>query len=382
MGKWWLIGCALFLGCTHSVAVRAPRLVPAQVPVRSFPSIWISGGMLSDEIYLQDRLATHLAKDGVHEVRRVDLADLEPARKAGQIPASTVVVLIELDTEEDSHTGWDTVPVSVCGYYGCYTQYQSYPTELPEMRGTLTMTVYEGPTARVLQRARFKRVVYGDEDEAEDKLVDILARDIELAVDTLRVRDKVELYDIDVPGVRDAIREIRRGHWDKGRALLEGAKDQVAGKSKKTQARFCYNLGLARWFAPGPHGLTQQAYEHARSALLEAEKIAHNPAHQRMLNRLDKARKDFALIEEQARATAANFALAAEERALTEESERAPEEQAPATQDEPHGPAGASSQEGAAPEDTPKATPPVTELPKPPKGTPPKVVTPPPPPTP
>lgn len=147
-----LVASFLLVGCAHTVTVRAPVLKPARVPVRAFPSLWIAGGVTEDETYVLDQLAAHIAEDGHHEVRRVDVGELEPARKEGRIPAATVVVLVELHFRTGVQSYWDDAPVQYCGFYGCSTQFQSYLTTAPELVAEAIVTVYEGPTARVLQR--------------------------------------------------------------------------------------------------------------------------------------------------------------------------------------------------------------------------------------
>jgi hypothetical protein len=300
----------LLAACSPTVTVHGPTLFPARMPVRAFPTIWISGGSLDEEVFLQDRLAAHLADDGQHEVRRVDLAELEPARKAGKISATTVVILIDLKVDESVRNDWATSPASVCGYYGCYTQYQSYPISVPELRGEAQVTVYEGPTARVLQRERFHNLSADDSEQGADALLEGLAREIERSVDVLRKRERVQLYEVkEVPGVNDAVALIESGKWYEGRDLLERAKDQVAGEDPETQARVWFDLGLARWFAPGPAGLTESAYQDARRALAMALELEPHPVHRRVLAALDLARKNYAVLEEQRRATAHNYAL-------------------------------------------------------------------------
>ena len=300
----------LLAACSHTVTVRGATLFPARVPVRAFPTIWISGGSLDEEVFLQDRLAAHLADDGQHEVRRVDLAELEPARKAGKISPTTVVILIDLKVDESVRSDWATSPAAVCGYYGCYTQYQSYPVSVPELRGEALVTVYEGPTARVLQRERFRNLTVDDSEQGADVLLEGLARDIERAVDVLRKRERVELYKVkDVPGVNEAVALIEKGKWYEGRDLLEHAKDQLSAVDKESQGRVWFDLGLARWFAPGPAGLTESAYQDARRALETALALAPHPVHRRVLAALELARKNYAVLEEQRRATAHNYSM-------------------------------------------------------------------------
>ena len=300
----------LLVGCAHTVSVRGATLFPARVPVRAFATILISGGSLDEVVFWQDRLAAHLADDGQHEVRRVDLAELEPARKAGKISPTTVVILIDLKVDESMRSDWATTPAQVCGYYGCYTQYQSYPISVPELRGEAQVTVYEGPTARVLQRERFRNLTVDDSEQGADVLLEGLAREIERSVDVLRKREPVQLYKVKaVPGVNEAVALIKKGKWYEGRDLLERAKDQLAGVDDESQARVWFNLGLARWFAPGPAGLTESAYQDARRALETALALDPHPVHRRVLAALELARKNYAVLEEQRRATAHNYAL-------------------------------------------------------------------------
>jgi hypothetical protein len=287
-------------------------LLPARIPVRAFPTIWISGGNLDEEVFLQDRLAAHLADDGQHEVRRVDLADLEPARKAGTISAYTVVVLIDLKVDQSTRSDWATSAMPACGYYGCYMGYQSYPVTIPELRGEAVVTVYEGPTAKVLQREKFSNLTVNDYEGSTDALLGGLAKEIERAVDVLRKRERVELYKVkSVPGVNEAVALIEKGKWYEGRDLLEKAKDQLAGQDDKNRARVWFDLGLARWFAPGPAGLSQSAYNDAKVALQQALELEPHPVHRRVLAALEVARKNYAVLEEQRQATVHNYALRA-----------------------------------------------------------------------
>jgi tetratricopeptide (TPR) repeat protein len=360
--KFFTLTCALvslaFAGCAVTTAVRAPTLLPARIPVRSYPVIWVSGGALAEEQFLQDRLAAHLADDGQHEVRRVDLAELEPARKAGQIAPSTVVVLVDLAFDERVRSDWATTSMQMCGYYGCYTSYQSTPVSVAELRGEAVVTVYEGPTARVLQEERFQRHAYGDDyaGESTDALLEALAREIEHAVDVLRKRERVEFYRSEVPGVNEALELFKQGKWDEGRTLLEQAKDKLGDLDKEAQARVWFNLGLARWYAPGTAGLTDEAYRIARRALLMALKLERHPVHVRTLSALDRARKSYALLEEQRAARAHNYAIYAREAASRESAPEPGEVVPPPSKDAPVAPAApdASSPSAAPP---PAATP-------------------------
>lgn len=298
-------------GCAQRVVVRAPVMYPARVPVRAFPSILVAGNKLP-EGDLAERLRAHLAKDGQHDVKRVEVADLESLREAGSISPLTLVVVVVPGIYDDPQEDWVTVPVQTCDfYYGCFTQYQSVYTEVPQLLGEVTLTVYEGPTAKTLQTATFDAAVYRpDSPEARKQVVDQLGQQLERAVDVLQSAIKVELESVDEhPIVRDAIANIQKGKWDEGRALLEQAAAQLGGLKRSVQARILYDLAIARWYAPGPQGLTQGAFDAASRALAEAIRLDGSARYRRTQERLSQARQRQQILDEQRRAATLNYSL-------------------------------------------------------------------------
>ncbi len=308
----WALGLLFATGCAQTLTARAPQLLPAQVPVRVFPTIWVSGGDNPIESYLLDRLAAHLAQDGKREVRRVPVDQLEPAREAGQIDGTTAVMFLRASLEDGVKRYWDSMPTPYCGFYGCTTEFQSYLAAAVEVSARAELTVYEGPTARVLQQESFEKNLLGDEvEELRQAAVDQLALEIERSVDVLRVRPRFELYRLrGFPEVKAALERIEQGDWQGGRTHLEAAAKQLSGKKKLVQAKVWYNLGLSRWAAPGPAGLTAEAYAAAYRALALAQRTSPAPHHQAALEELDRAREAFEALEAQRRAAAHNFALA------------------------------------------------------------------------
>lgn len=309
-----LLILALLMGaCAQTMTARAPLLVPAKVPVRVFPSIWVAGGDNPIENYLLDRLASHLAQDGRREVRRVQTAELEPAREAGRIAGTTAVVFLRASSNEAVRRYWDSAPTQYCGFYGCSTNFQSYMVTALEVAVRAELTVYEGPSARVLQQERYERSLLGeDTQELRQVVVEQLAVELEHSVDVLRIRPRFELYRVrGMPEVKAALERIGKGDWTGGRAHLEKAATQLSGQKKSIQARVWYNLGIARWAAPGPAGLTAEAYAAAHRALAIAQSVAPAPHHASALAELDMARKGFEILEAQRQATAHNFELAA-----------------------------------------------------------------------
>lgn len=308
-----LVICVLLMSaCAQTMAARAPLLVPAKVPVRVFPSIWVAGGDNPVETYLLDRLASHLAQDGRREVRRVQTRELEPAREAGQITGTTAVLFLNSSLQDAMRRYWDSMPMQYCGFYGCSTNFQSYMVTAIEVEARAELTVYEGPTARILQQERFAKSLMGDEVESlRQAVVEQLAVELERSVDVLRIRPRFELYRVrSMPEVQSALKRIEKGDWAGGRAHLETAAKQLGGKKKAIQARVWYNLGIARWAAPGQAGLTSEAFAAAHRALAMAQSIAPAPHHAGALAELDKSRKAFEGLEAQRQATAHNFALA------------------------------------------------------------------------
>ncbi|MFT3922812.1 MAG: hypothetical protein QM778_09775 [Myxococcales bacterium] len=317
-GCLWALACLLLLGgCPSTMTARAALMLPAKVPVRVFPSIWVAGGENQLENYLLDRLAAHLAQDGRREVRRVQTAELEPAREAGHIAGTTAVLFLRASAEDNVQRYWDSMPTQYCGYYGCTTNFQSYMVTAIQVNAHADLTVYEGPTARVLQQERFEQSVLGDHLEPlRQAAVEQLAVELERAVDVLRVRPRFELYhERSMSEVERALALIAKGDWVQGREHLELAAKQLGGQRSDVQARVWYNLGLARWAAPGPQGLTAEAYAAAHRALAWAQRLNPQPHHASALLELDKSRQAFETLEAQRQAAAHNFGLSARAKA-------------------------------------------------------------------
>lgn len=300
-----------FGACARPIAVRAPVMLPAQLPIRAFPSVWVVGGRLP-EVDLGARLVAHLARDGQRAVRRVEVGELEPLREAGSISPLTLVVVLEPGIESSVRERYDVVPVQYCDFYwGCSTQFHSVYSATPEVVGELLVTVYEGPTARVLQHLRLDAVVYDRDDSVTRKLVaDELGVQLERAVDVLKSTVRAELEPVDeLPEAKAAIARIQAGDWEAGRAALEGIARSLGEQDRGLAARVWYDLGMARWYAPGPGGLTPAAFESAKQALERAIALDGSSRYRRALETLVRARERQAILDEQRRAAAHNFGL-------------------------------------------------------------------------
>lgn len=308
----WLVALALSASaCAQVVAVRAPVLYPARVPARAYPELLIAGAVLP-EGDLMDRLVAHLQDDG-RTVKKVAVSELEPLREAGEISPLALTLLIEPSVYSDVRQDWQLVPVQFCDFYwGCFTDFQPLYTTTPALVGAVRLTVYEGPTARVLQSEEFEAVSFEpDTQGSRARLLDQLGTQLEHAVDVIKTTQRVELAKIDqVPAAARGIEAIQRGDWQGGRKLLEQASQQLGGKSRAVQARVWYDLGIARWFGAEGAELTQAAFEQARRALALAASL--EPRYARAIPVLERARERHAVLEAQRSATAHNFALAKE----------------------------------------------------------------------
>jgi hypothetical protein len=299
-------------GCAGTLPMRAPVLYPARVPVRAFPTILIAGVKLP-EGDLSERLRAHLAKGGEREVRTIDVAELEPMREAGTLSPLTVVLTIEPAISSEVRQQMTYASVPYCTAFGCFMDFQPVPSRFEQIVGDVLLTVYEGPTARVLQAERFQVVLDAPNTKPMRTLVfEQLAREVTLAMDVLKSEARVELEPVDRPSAaRDGVAQLRRGALSEGRRSLEQAAKQLGGYKKHEQARVWYDLAIARWLAPGELGLTQAAFEDARRALKLAIALDDSPRYRATLKQLESARQRQAVLDAQRKATQHNFALKA-----------------------------------------------------------------------
>lgn len=303
----------LLCACAERVVVRAPVYYPAELPVRTFPSLIIAGGDLP-EGDLAEQLRAHIASDGAHEVRKVAVKELEPLRKAGSIPPFSLVVLLEAGFSTDGQNDWQVVPVQYCDvFYGCYTNYQSMYNNAARLVAEVSATVYEGPSARKLQTLTLDAWQYGDDTAPLRRaLLQQLATKLERAVDVLKSETRVELEQVkELPIVGLALQRLRAGHWDEGRDLLEQAARQLGGQRRRVQARVWYDLATARLYAPGPNGLDAAAFAGVERAFQLAIRLDGSKRYLRGYQRAKQARERSQILEDQRRAARENFAIKA-----------------------------------------------------------------------
>ncbi|HEX6246143.1 MAG TPA: hypothetical protein VFZ61_34705 [Polyangiales bacterium] len=300
-------------GCTHTLVVQAPTTLPARVPVYVFPSVWVAGGDGQEEIYLLDRVASHLSRDRRREVRRLELAELEPARQAGRISPLTCVVLLKLNFRDESRDVTNTVPTQYCGMYGCgMVTYHSYQTQIPVLVGEATLTVFEGPTARELSREPFREQVDGERsDDARyavvERLADALTRGIDLSVGRQR-------FDLEESGIEqgdEAVAALASGQFKQAEEALEQlARTGLGGQKIMAQARVWHALGIARLLETQPLPPTAQTFVEAERALKLAYQLSPDSLRQRALETLALWRKQQSVLAEQQYAWTHNFELA------------------------------------------------------------------------
>jgi hypothetical protein len=309
----WMSLLFLLAGCVERVVVRAPVVYPADLPVRVFPSLVIAGGDLP-EGDLGERLRAHIAADGQHDVRKVEIKQLEPMRKAGNISPSTLVILLEPGFVTDASDQWHVQPVQSCDvFYGCFTDYQTMYGSAQRVVAAVDITVYEGPTARKLQTLTLDAWQYGEDSAALRRaLMAQLGTKLERAVDTIQSETRAELESVpELPIVGLALERLRQGQWSAGRDLLEQAARQLSGQRKSVQKRVWYDLAIAREYAPGPDGLTEQEFAGVERAFQLAIRLDGTQRYLRAFQRAKQARERAQILDEQRRAARDNFAIQA-----------------------------------------------------------------------
>lgn len=291
--------------------VSAIYEVPATVPLRTFPRVVVTSGHDALEITLAQELVGHLHADT--RVQRIDRDQLETMRRAGQIPSATLVVMIEVDTEEGMEVETTSRQETVCGPNGCYrrTRYDNF--DVPTLKATTTLTVYEGPTARVLQRATLEAKERGREyDAMRARILEHFLVDLKRLVDSRPERVEVRLLPVDLPGVAEALELIALGKWRDGRLGLErAARSGAVGALEQGQrARLFYDLGVARRFDPVSAERDSEAhFEAAETAFRKAIDLDPRPRYADALAQLREHRRATTEVARQREATERNFAL-------------------------------------------------------------------------
>lgn len=295
------------------MTVNARVVTPAAIPVRAFPRIWIAAGALDTDRALADQLAEHIRRNSRSSVRRVPLDPLERQRAAGEIPQATVVVMLESDFDETLRTAWTTRPETVCGPFGCYTSQRPYSFEVPTIIGELVLTVYDGPTARVLQRMTVRTRVEGaGYEDLRPRAIDNLARRMRQLVDRRSRTLEVELWPVDLPVVRAAIAKIEAGHWRAGRRALErfARTAEMHRLEPEDRARVLYDIAQARRFDESFERTPILRLERAERVLRHALELdPEEDQFVRALAELAEQRRDEELLREQREATEHNFRL-------------------------------------------------------------------------
>lgn len=305
---------ASLVGCGQTLTASATLVEPAAVPVRAYPEIWLAGGFLQEDEVALDEAALALETDGKHRVVRVEPSELEARRRAGEIPATAAVLMIDVRIEEDVRQDWDMRPVRICGPYGCTTQYEQVPTNVPWVRGSARLRVFEGPTARLLQRHVVRTDLYGgDPVVLRQRVAERLAKLVAEAVSVVERAVEVELLQVKDPGVEHALAQVRAGDWQAGRKGLEAAarSDSVRQLSAEDRARVFYDLGMARRFAPSG-GPTEQDFDAATRAFQHAARLDPRPLYADALTDLKAHRAAQARLVAQREAAEHNFALDAQ----------------------------------------------------------------------
>lgn len=309
-----LVACAA-AACSGAVTVNARVVTPAAVPLRAFPRIWVAAGVLATDGVLADRLAAHLRVGARSAVKRVSIDRLERPRHAGEIPQATVIVLLESDFDETTRTEWTTRPETVCGPLGCYTTQRPYSYDVPTVVGQLVLTVYDGPSGRVLQRltVRSRSAGAGYED-LQTRVVENLARRLLQLVDQRARVVEVDLWPVAVARVRAAVAKIAAGQWRQGRLLLErfARTTEMHRLEPEDRARVLYDIAQARRFDESFEQSPVTRLERAERVLRHALELdPEEGRYARALAEIAEQRRDEALLREQRDAAEHNFRLGA-----------------------------------------------------------------------
>ena len=304
----------LSIGCGAGTTVSGTVVHPAAMPVRSFPSIWIAGGHLDHEVLLLDALAQHLREGprATAEVRRVELDDLEPLRVSGRIPPATVVLILDLRFREGTRSEWTSRPETVCGPVGCYTTQRSYVYELPTLRGSLSIAVYDGPTARVLQRLTLREADEGrGYDDMRDRIARVFRDRLLASVDQRRDQIDVVLLGVDVPEVERAIEVIDEGDWSAGRRMLEEAwrSPAVRALGPEDRARVLHDIGQARRFDPATLDDPDEHFAAAERAFRAAMRLDPHRRYENALRALRQHRSEVVVARAQEEAAEHNYRM-------------------------------------------------------------------------
>lgn len=301
--------CLVTTACSPVVAVRRSVQQPAQVPVRSFPNVWVAAEHMSLDMTVAEGLASHLGESGELAVRVIPFAELELMRVSGRIPPASVVLLIESEVQESTRPEWGSRPQTVCGRSGCYTQRSSYMYDVPVARAKVGLTVFDGPSAQPLQRMEIQVDAEGDNFlEVRDTLIRRIERRLVALVDSPTERVRVEFLKVGHGKVDAALQLIDDGAWAKGVQALEHfsqskAVDELAPPAR---ARFFYDLAQAYRYGDE---VTLGDLDRATSLLERAQALSAEPRYEHALKQVEAQRTRIATLVAQAKARAHNLSV-------------------------------------------------------------------------
>ncbi|MEM6961549.1 MAG: hypothetical protein AAF550_07390, partial [Myxococcota bacterium] len=306
-----LLGMHATAGCSRPVLSHGVVVYPAAVPARAFPLIVVLLGEGSEATALSRSLAEHLSEGGESEVRLMSADELSSARQQGLLHPSTVVLAAELRVREHSRPTWTTMPETVCGPVGCFTERRTRLQDLPEVLGSVTILVTDGATAEELQRVTIRAQQEGrDGYSMRRRVLEELDRDARTLFDPKTLRVEVPLLEVDHPDMSAAIEAIRGGNWKEGRLCLERqiSEDSFASLSHPDQARVLYTLAQARRFDPSP-AQVKLRFDAAEAAVTAAIRLDPRSEYAEALEELRRHRMQVETLEAQRAAAAHNFSI-------------------------------------------------------------------------
>lgn len=283
-----LFAALLASGCGRS-SVSAVVSYPAAMPLRVYPVVLVAFGAEPGAADVAERVETHLRRTvgsgpGV-DARRMPRENVDQLIASGALTPGTAVV----DLTSLSSVRVQTVPRSYsyqdCSLGRCYTRTRTDYVDEAVLSLTVTMSVRDIRTGRVIHSVREVAQLQGGGRGAIEVLVDRVMETLLPYLDERTERVRVRLLSVDDPRVDRAIEHMREGEWRAARVLLEDAvrSPELHAMGAETRARALYDLSMARRFDPTTMDDVTRHYAAARAPLdaaieLDPERSAYRDA--------------------------------------------------------------------------------------------------------
>jgi hypothetical protein len=299
-------------GCGGRLVVRSVVTLPAELPLHVFPELGIVPGADADDDALATALAAHLRASTPSRVEVIDETSLEQRRADGRIGPAAGIVRVRTSLAESSRPGFEVVPETVCGAYGCYTEQRRVVVDVPVVLGRLVLRVIEAREERVLQE-----LVLEEREEGSDpiamrlRVLDRLRARALAAVGPRRSEVEVELALVDDPALRGALDALRAGRAAEAREALHQLASGPAFERRSTEdrARILFDLGQAQRLEARSSADPDAGLARAAETIREAIRTQPEALYARALEQLTAERDARARLRAVQDAAEHNFAL-------------------------------------------------------------------------